>query len=117
MADIAKAALRSRVLEHLGIIAAGATPASADQTLVDEEIDASHSRLRKFGLVTFPTSAIPDWAQQQLCDYVAYYVAPKYGISGQRLIELSARATKAEFDLARQVSGYKHPKRVAPEWL
>ena len=117
MADIAKAALRNRVLEHLGVLAAGATAATADQTLVDEEIDASHARLRKFGVVPFPTSAIPDWAQQQMCDYVAYKCAPKYGVSGQRLVELAMRAKEAEFDLARQVSGYRHNLRVRPEWF
>ena len=116
MATIAKAALRNRVLEHLGVVAAGATPATADQTLVEEEIDASWQRLRKFGLVPFATSAVPEWAQQQLCDYVAYYCAPKYGVSGQRLLEMRARAKEAEFDLARQVSADMPPLRVTMEW-
>jgi hypothetical protein len=115
MADIDKAALRNRVLEHLSIIAAGQTPATADQTLVEEAIDAAWSRLGKLGLIPFLEDEIPAWAQMQMCDVVAYDVAPKYGISGSRLGELSARATRAEFDLNRQVSGRKHkrtPRRM-----
>jgi hypothetical protein len=108
VADIAKAALRNRVLEHLGVLAAGETAATADQTLVDEVIDAAHSRLRKFGLVPFPTSAIPDWAQVQLRDVVAGEVAQSYGMSGQRLMEFRSTAQRAEYELARQVAGYKH---------
>lgn len=117
MADITKAALSDRVLQHLGVLAAGATAATADTTLVSEEIDATWSRLRKFGLVPFATSAIPDWSQQQLCDIVAYKCAPKYGITGQRLSELAARAREAEFDLNRQVSGFKHKRRTPAEYF
>jgi hypothetical protein len=115
MADIAKAALRNRVLEHLNIVAAGATPATSDQTLVDEAIDAAWSRDRRFGTVPFPTSAIPDWAQKQMRAIVAFDVAPAYGITGQRFLELRAEAERAEFDLSRQVSGFKHkrtPRRL-----
>lgn len=108
MADIAKAALRNRVLEHLGVLAAGETAALSDQALVDEAIDAAHSRLRKFGLVPFATSAVPDWAQIQLRDVVAGDVAQAYGMSGQRLLEFKAGAERGERDLARQVAGFRH---------
>lgn len=110
MADINKAALRNRVLEHLNVIAAGQTPATADQTLVDELIDAAHARLRKGEVVPFPTSAIPDWAQTHLKHVVAYDAAPTYGITGQRLGELRSEATQGEYHLQRQVSGKKHPR-------
>ena len=117
MADIAKAALRNRVLEHLGVIGAGETAAAADQTLVDEALDATHARLRKFGLVPFPTSAIPSWAQVPLRDAVAGDVAQTYGVSGQRLIEYKMAAQVAERELARQMSGRKPPVRVKPGWV
>lgn len=117
MADITEANLSDRVLQHLGILAAGATAASADTTLVEEEIQATWSRLRKFGLAPFALSAIPDWAQQQLCDLVAYECAPKYGITGQRFLELAERARVAEFDLNRQLSGFKHKRRTHAEYF
>ncbi len=115
MADIAKAALRNRVLEHLGVLAAGETAASADQTWVDEAIDAAHERLRKFGLAPFATSAIPSWAQIPLRDVVAGDVAQSYGKSGQELLEFKQGAAMGERELARQVAGFKHsvPVRAA----
>ncbi len=109
MADLTKAALVSRVLEHLGVLAAGETAASADSTWVGEALDATYDRLRKFGLVPFDTSAIPSWAQIHLRDAVAGDVAQSYGMSGQRLAEFKQAAEIAERELARQVSGYRHP--------
>lgn len=109
MADIAKAALRNRVLEHLGVLAAGETPATVDQAWVDEAVDAAHERLRKFGLVPFETSAVPAWAQIHLRDVVAADVAQSYGISGQRLLEFKQGAIDAERELGRQVAGFRHP--------
>lgn len=117
MADIAKAALRNRVLEHLGVLAAGETAATADQTLVDELIDAAHERLRKFGLVPFATSAIPSWAQTHLKEIVARDAGPAYGMSGQRLLELESAAVAAERELARQVAGAKPPLPVELDYF
>lgn len=116
MADIAKAALRQRVLEHLGVLAAGETPASADQTFVDEKIDAAHDALRKFGLVPFATSAIPSWAQDPLTIYVAALCGPAYGKPwGPDVVAFMKR--DAERELARQVSGYRHPLSVMADYF
>lgn len=117
MADINKAALRNRVLEHLGVLAAGETAATADQTWVDEAIDAAHERLRKFGLVPFPTSAVPSWAQVHLRDVVAGDVAQSYGMSGQRLVEFKQGSMMGERELARQVAGYRHPVRIEADYF
>lgn len=117
MAAIAKAALRNRILEHLGVLAAGETAATVDQTWVDEAIDAAHERLRKFGLVPFATSAIPSWAQIPLRDVVAGDVAQSYGMSAQRLLEFKQAAIVGERELARQVAGMKHPLRVKAEYF
>ena len=117
MADIANAALRDRVLEHLGVLAAGETPAVVDQAWVEEAIDAAHDRLRKFGLAPFALAAIPSWAQIHLRDIVAGDVAQSYGMSGQRLIEFKQGAGVAERELARQVSGMKQPRRVEADYF
>jgi hypothetical protein len=108
MADIAKADLRNRVLMHLGVLAAGEAPADDDATLVEEAIDAAHSRLRKFGLVPFATSAVPDWAQIALRNIVAADVATTFGKTGQQLMEFKQAAAAGGLDLARQVAGYRH---------
>jgi hypothetical protein len=111
VADIAKAALRNRVLEHLGVLAAGETAASADQTLVDEAIDAAHDTLRSPGLVPFPTSAIPSWAQLPLRDWVAAAVGRSYGKSWSDA-EIRAMKRIAADELAKQVAGFKHNARI-----
>lgn len=116
MADIAKAALGDRVLQNLGILAAGATAATADTTLVAERIDAVHERLRKLGLVPFATSAIPSWAQSQLCDITSADVAVFYGKSGQELMEFQQRAVMAERELARQVAGRRHHVHIQAKY-
>jgi hypothetical protein len=108
VADLSKAALGVRVLEHLGVLAAGETAASADTTWVAEAIDAAHERLRRYGVVPFATSAIPSWAQIGLRDVVAGDMAQSYGVTGQRLAEFKVAGKEAEKELGRQVAGYRH---------
>lgn len=117
MADITKQSLRDRVLQNIGVLAAGATAASLDVTLVEEKIDALYAQLRKFGLVPFPVTSIPDWAQQQMEDIVSYAVAPTYGVTGNRLNELREAKRVGEFDLNRQLSGFKHKRRTPAEYF
>ena len=116
MADIAKAALRNRVLEHLGVKAAGQDATAEDAALVDEAIDAAHERLRKYGLVPFATTAIPSWAQIPLRDYVAGDVAQAFGMGDARLGEFKAGQRAGEFELARQVAGFRHPVSVEAKY-
>lgn len=117
MADIAKAALRNRVLEHLGVLAAGETAATVDQTWVEEAIDAAHDRLRKLGYAPFPVGAVPPWAQIPLRDIVAGDVAQSYGMSGQRLMEFKQGAEVGEVELARQVAGFRHNVSITPKYF
>lgn len=117
MADITKQNLRDRVLQNIGVLAAGSTSAVNDQTLVEEAIDAQYAQMRKFRLVPFPVTSIPDWAQQQIEDIVSFAVAPKYGITGGRLGELREAARVGEFNLNRQLSGFKHKRRTPAEYF
>jgi hypothetical protein len=108
VADIAKAALRNRVLEHLGVLAAGETAATADATYVDEVIDAAYEELRKAGLAPFPTSAIPSWAQLGFRNWVVAECGPTYGRPWTE-DEVDRRKMIAEKRLSKQVAGYRHP--------
>ena len=112
MADLTKAQLSARVLEHLGVKSAANAANGHDDAFVQEAIDAAHDTLRKFGLVPFATSAIPTWAQLPLRDYVAGEVAQAFGHSGQRLMEFKAAAQAGQTKLERQVSGYRHPTPI-----
>jgi hypothetical protein len=113
VADLTKAQLRNRVLQHLGVLAAGQDPSAEDADLVDEAIDAAHDRLNKYGLTPFATSAIPSWAQTPLRDYVAGDVARSFGLGDS----FKAQQPLAERELARQVSGYKHARRVRADYF
>lgn len=117
MADLTKAQLAARVLEHLGVKSAAVSARAEDSAFVEEAIDAAHSRLRKYGLVPFATSAIPDWAQIQLRDYVAGDVAQAFGLGGARLGEFKGAADAAERELQRQVSGYRHPMPIVADYF
>lgn len=82
MADLTKAQFRDRVLEHMGILAAGQSASAEDAEIVEEAIDSAHDQLRKFGLAPFATSAIPAWAQPGLRSYVCDLVGPTFGFGG-----------------------------------
>ena len=118
MASIAKDALAVRVLERLSVIAAGATPADADQALVEGYIDATHSGLRApKNLVPFTLDDIPEWAQIPLCSIVAFNVTPEYGVTGLRKAELEKESKEGKLELSRQVAGRKHKRRVRQEYF
>jgi len=107
MANLTKAAMRDRILEHLGIKGAGQSAASEDELLVSEAIDSAWYRLRAKGLVPFDTSAIPEWAQTPFRDYVAGDVADVFGLQGQRLQSIMERQRMS----LKAMSHYVKPER------
>lgn len=75
-----KAELRNKVLQKLGIIGAGETPSSDDQTLVEEAYDSAYVYLRSLHLVSWGSSDdIPTYAVNPVRNYVASQVANEYG--------------------------------------
>ena len=115
MADLTKAQLAARVLEHLGVKAASESAVAVDQALVEEAIDSSHDELRKLGLVPFATSAIPTWAQNGLRDYVETEVKPAFGFPMSKAVK-EQEQNKAKAKLQAQVSSHKQAIRVRPEF-
>lgn len=112
MATLTKAQVRDRVLEHIGVLAAGQSASAEDAVLVEEAIDSAYAQLRKFGLAPFDLATVPEWAQPLLRDYVAGIVGATFGF-GDAFVAGMARA---ETDLARQVAGYKHPLRTEADY-
>lgn len=113
MADLTRAEMIDRVLEHIGVKAAGQSAKAEDSALVGEAVDAAHDRLNKFGLVPFATSAIPAWAQIPFRDYVAGDIGQSFGY-GERF---RAGQIMGERELAKQCAGYKHNKRTRAEYF
>jgi len=117
MAALTKAELRNRVLQHLGVLGSGQSAQAADAALVDEAIDAAHSTLSKQALVPFAISAVPEWAQVPLRDYVAGDVAQSFGYTGARFVELKSGQSAGERALSKQVAGFNHNVRTSPEFF
>lgn len=75
-----KAELRNKVLQKLGVIGAGDTPETSDQTLVEEAYDSAYAYLRSLHIVSWGSGGdIPTWAVNPIKNYVASQVANEYG--------------------------------------
>lgn len=114
MADLTKAQLAARILEHLGVKSATDGADASDQELAEEAIDSAHERLRKYGLAPFATSAIPPWAQVALRDYVAGDIAQTFGKDDPKWKQGQAMA---ERELAKQTSGSKPPLAIRADYF
>lgn len=107
MANWVKADLSTKVLEYLGQKPAGQAATAEDDTLCQQVIDSVFAQLDKLGLVLFASSAIPEWAQWPLTKYIAAEIGPSFGVTGQRLAELTAGKAEARRELQEQVAGQK----------
>ncbi len=118
MATVTKSTLAARVMQHLGVLAAGQSAASRDSDLVQESIDTVHDQLGVEGKAPFVTSAIPEWAQGPLRDIVAYEMAGTFGVtSPQRLQILAANERRARQQLAKQLNNGPMPIRTEVDYF
>lgn len=92
-----KAQLAVKVLQKLGVLAAGDTADSNDQTLVEEAYDSAYQYLRSLHLVSWGSSDdIPTYAVLPVRNYVASTIANDFGKQRsveeerQSIIELAA---------------------------
>jgi len=104
MATWTKATLATRTLEHMGLIGEGQSASSEQQNRTEDLIDSIYPQLRKIGLAPFPTTAIPEYAQQPLIKIIAGDLAFRYGFSGQRLIEWVQGKEEGRRELQRQLA-------------
>lgn len=80
--------MRNRVLENVGVLAAGQEAAPEDAIRVEEVIRAVFEELRTEDLARFELTAIPEWAQIPVRDIVSNDVSHIYKLSPQRTAEL-----------------------------
>ena len=100
------ATLSTRILQHLGVLAAGESATAEDHQLVREALTGAHAQLATRGLVPFELDEIPEWAQLPLRDYVAYQLASSYGIMGERLQMLAAEHLRGLAELRVQMAAH-----------
>lgn len=117
MSTITKAQLATRVLQRLAVLAGGESPSAADLALVEARIDTAYTKLRGRRLLDFTSStlstAIPDWAQDPLEQYVAAEVAPHFG----KVVNKEAEQIAARRELANQLASHKPPLSITPDYF
>lgn len=85
------AELRNAALQECGVLASGESAEPADDQLVTQKYAALHDVLLAEGLVAWPVDGdLPDYADNPLTMMLAAYIAPAFGVSGERLASLRA---------------------------
>lgn len=88
MATVTKAQLRTRVLEKLGVLAAGEAASAEDAAKVDEVIDDLHEQLVQEGIAAWTTAAIPQGLAMAMTQWVARLAAPDFGLANDEPIQI-----------------------------
>lgn len=78
-ATVGRAELAGRALLKLGAVAAGETPAVADQALAEAKLDAVHAVLTAEGLADWALGAVPLHAAEAYVLATAQMLAPEFG--------------------------------------
>ena len=117
MADLTKAEMSIRILENLGIKPSGQSANAEDDIRTQEAIDSAHARLDKERKVPFALSAIPDWAQIPLRDYVSFDLMGQFGIVGERAQLILAARREAELQFNKQLASTVKANPTRPFWF
>jgi hypothetical protein len=95
------------VLETLGVKAAGQNASAEDTAQATTHLDSLYERLVGDRLAVFELTDIPSWAVSPLATMVAYELCPIYGVTGDRLVDLTNRYEPSRQELARQAASKK----------
>lgn len=88
------AELRAAALQEAGIATAGEPVDAADDQVVTEKYSELYDMLLTLGLVAWAAADdIPAYASTPLTMMLAAFIAPSFGVSGQRLAELRLAGT------------------------
>jgi len=117
MATLTRAQIVALALEAVGVKPAGVAASGEDTLLGERAFDSAYNRLRKFGLAPFDTATVPEWAWSPLTNTIAADLAPRIGITGNRLNEWIGLGRAGERELARQVAGYRHPIAIRADYF
>ena len=73
------ATVATAALVELGVIAADETPATLDQTLAASKVSAVHNALVARGLVSWPSTLIPQYVAEEYIKLTALIMASSFG--------------------------------------
>lgn len=116
MTTYTAAQLRNRVLQELGVLAAGETASADDAALVDAVVADVHAMLDKEVFVSWATSAIPDTVMEPLVMIVAARCAGRFGLPPDRRQELLALHEVAMGQIRTQVQAEPNDAPVRAEY-
>ncbi len=88
--------LRVRVLQELGIIAAGETPNAEDASLIDGFITRAQDELVQRRAALWVIDSIPDYAVEPFVQYAAAMAAPTYGVMSKADAIIAKRTALSE---------------------
>jgi hypothetical protein len=103
MANLTRAEMIDRVLEHLGVKPAEQSASAADVKAVGEVLDSCHARLRAENRALFETQSVPPDAQIPFRDVVALDCSTLFGVGAERMQLLVMGEQKARRELAKIV--------------
>ncbi|MEM6533143.1 MAG: hypothetical protein AAF654_10990 [Myxococcota bacterium] len=92
-------------MEVLGVLGAGQKPDAEDQKRVEERLQSEYAKLRARGRAPWLLSAVPDFAQNDLIDFVAPRCASLFRVGSQQLQSLLLLAREADSGLVRSSNG------------
>lgn len=105
METMTRAQIAQRILEVLGVLGASQSPDAEDQRRVEERVESEYQKLRARGRAPWPLSAVPDFAQSDLIDYIAPRCATLFRVGPQQLQSLLLLAREANAGLIRSANG------------
>lgn len=111
MATMTAAEMADRVLENLGIKAAGESASAEDATLAIEAVTSVRAELVRDGIAQWAADVIPEWAQLPVRDLVSFELRNAFGLAGERRAAIESAYGPALAKLQRQTAG-KHDPRV-----
>ena len=77
---VTQAAIATRALRRLAVVAADEVPATVDQTLAEEKVQAVHEHLAGNAIVTWGGTSIPLRAAEHYAIMAATLIAPAFGL-------------------------------------
>lgn len=101
--SVAEIALRA--LQWLGVVAADETPIAADAAIAQAKVQAVHDSLVGQGIVSWPSSAIPQAVSEDYVMLVALHLASTFGKPGDAAQEPAREAHIRRVSLLMQAPG------------
>lgn len=100
-----KADIAAAVLSRLGVLGAGQTPSGNDQNMVEKLVESQHQKLQRRGLAPYEIESVPEWAEDDLADFIAPKCATLFRISPEQTQSLLLLRNEAFRSMSRETSG------------